>query len=59
MVLKWNNRQNVLTIPLDPNTNVATITTAPGFKELHAYYAHIKEDESSNEETFPTEENIR
>ena len=44
LVLKWHNRQNLLTIPLDPNTNFAIITTAQGFKELHVYYSHIKED---------------
>ena len=35
--LWWNNGEDVITIPHDPNTNVATFQLAPGYKDFKTF----------------------
>ena len=39
VTLFWNNRQNTLTVPLGKDDNVATLYTAPGFRNFESFCA--------------------
>ena len=53
--LFWNQRKNTKTVPLDPNSNVATMTTAAGFDHFSAFstgFNRMNPDGEQNVECF-------
>lgn len=45
VVLYWDNHRHQRTIPLDPSTNVATLSLAPGFSKFSAFCAEADIDD--------------
>jgi len=43
--LLWGQEKFQRTIPLDPSTNVATLHSAPGFKNAYAFFNEVEEEE--------------
>ena len=73
MVLEWQQRKYLRTVPLDPGTNVATFRSAPGYNSFKAFVSElnnpheelitcdsrlVSDDEASDKETLPDERSL-
>ena len=73
VVLEWQQRKYCRTVPLDPGTNVATFSSAPGYNRFKAFvselnnpheeliacnYRLVSDDKASDKETLPNKRSL-